>query len=527
MTYGVLNPSLVMGETYNIAFRIGDLYPARKPYLSVYVSTCANERVQKRDAYHLHTMMVDVSTRTVSDDSQRDDVWLQEDTSRVYETMDGAWMFNWTVPDTLALFPGREYCLIFDMTKYDPAFSKPIIKGDARVLRYRDLKQIKPYKWTRHWHPYTFYHKLVVSPIFRIEAPPTVFTAEYFSQIFGGRDLGRFLGGDMFVFRFFDVMYNNEVGRWNGDLFYAQVDQKAAYVAEWLGELIDVTPERWRIGFFEQRNRRPYMDTVFADMEDRRRAQIRAVGLLYHPRGRESLKQIAKGLLKVAEAYEVHLLPHQGWHDHSDGITSGLNRLWNEYVGGFASARRELSMWIEELKKLVGNQLPTRERMDQISRMLPGDSRKQSQLPISGQTVYRPEYIEEKITGVMSRLVKYEIRLVMWKMGKILLQRKNNWQRRSEFFLGFSNYDLARTVVTCGVVRIYGTKFMTMAEHFVLGKGHRGDAASRFPTLTNREPDETDEHDDVENEVTQARRRVGSTIIDPIDRAELLGRALT
>lgn len=470
----VVNAVLYNGETYNVAFKIGHKYPKNKPFLSVYVTSCRRGSPEKAEALHLRTFAVDNETRRVTDIPEYLELRLNSPTTTpIFQALDGTWLFKWTLPDSTTLYPSEDYCFLFDMSTFDPRQSKRMQRGTDRQKTYRDIRRIKPYKFSRRFHTYRHYHSLKVTPRFAVRPAPELFSEAYFSRMFGGRDLGRFLGGDMFAFRYFSVLYNNEVGRWSQAVFLDSVDKRAEHVANWFAEIIDETPQRWRERAFGG-HRPTYYDTGFANLEDRRRASMRAVGLLYHPNGRDALKQVGKGLLKVAEAYEDSLRPMGRWKDYiKNDLGMRLRNFALDYGAGFFSARQDMAKWVKELKKLCRGTHPTRDRLDAITASLGGAKKGKVRIPVTGEYVTAPTEIENNIMKTMTRLVQYEIRLVMWKMGNYLLNRPGKWDRWGNTLFGFTMYDTARAAVTSSVIRLYGTKFVTMADTYVLGRGHR------------------------------------------------------
>jgi hypothetical protein len=84
----------------------------------------------------------------------------------------------------------------------------------------------------------------------------------------------------------------------------------------------------------------------------------------------------------------------------------------------------------------------------------------------SGHRVLAPQELRNKIEERMGDLVRYEIKLVLWKMGQLLLRRKSKGERWSETLLGDSVYDPDIYVQYASALRIYGTKFVYMANNF-------------------------------------------------------------
>lgn len=458
----------------------------------------------------IKTMYVDPETKAVTSPwanyTFAETAWLlssEYTDPRIFKTKDGAWVIRWTVPSGSMIFPSKKYCLVFDMFKKDPfksRFAKIITKTREKLAviqedeleqdpsqdfdlnahedpntedlpkfknletevspLIRNLHDMKPGKFISYFHPLSRYHKLKMSNRFEITRLPPLFSEAWFARQFGGRELSRFLGGDVLSFKYFQAMYNRPDAVWSQELFEQSIDDRAVEVSNWMTTLFQKdTPERGRHGYV-------YHDTGYGSAESRRAARMRALGLLYHPHGRKTLEFIGKTLLRSAENYQKTVTPMGNWKNLFNKILVVFQNFWDKYLGGFRSSRMSLNDWIQELKILCNGEPPTQERLDEITKQLGGVTKGRVSLPFTGEYVHAPEQVKRNIVKIMTKMVAFEIKMVILQAGQRLLREKSNWTRWVEAFYGTETHDLAKYMTFASMMRVYGTKFVQMAKHF-------------------------------------------------------------
>jgi hypothetical protein len=141
----------------------------------------------------------------------------------------------------------------------------------------RNLNQIAPSAFKSAIHSVSHYHTLKQSPSFDVRYPPSLFSGDYFLDFFGGKDLFRFIGGELMSVKYFEVKYFHDRGRWSQPLFQKIVEDRAVGMKEWFQAMIESQGQRLESHWFWRKKTAGY-DTGFAGMEERRQARMRAMG---------------------------------------------------------------------------------------------------------------------------------------------------------------------------------------------------------------------------------------------------------
>lgn len=270
------NPQLYSEGTYNIAFRLGSKFHFDYPYLTVYLTKCSNENEPRTSQMlPIKTMLVhrNLSISTPTMETQEGLAWrYNQHTSDIFQTKDGAWVFEWTMPRSSFVFPDPDYCFLFDMSSFDPT-------GITSTGEYRKLSQLKPQTAASFVTPAEMYHWLKPSGRFEIIGNPPLFSPEWFSRQFGGKDLEHFIGDELYSFRFFMNAYNNEdSSSWNEEEFSDMAKSRANYFFAWFTQLLDETSSERHEGGFHVGILPNKLDSGYVQMEDRRKARNRAAG---------------------------------------------------------------------------------------------------------------------------------------------------------------------------------------------------------------------------------------------------------
>ena len=192
---------------------------------------------------------------------------------------------------------------------------------------------------------------------------------------------------------------------------------------------------------------------------------IITVGLLFHPRGRQTLKYLGDGFLRVAGAYTTTLESHGRYNDFFlNKIMHRMKQLYDEYLGEFARSRRKLAFWIGELKKLLGGNPPEAETLDTYNQNFLGQKR--MYVREFKEYIYAPAEIQRKIEKHMDVMVRHEIKMIIWEVGNTILQRRTTGDRWVETFFGTSPYNYNKYVDFASTLKVVGTKFVTMSNCF-------------------------------------------------------------
>lgn len=414
--------------------------------------------------------MLPVKSMTVysNESSIRELLNYQQTVSPVVKTRDNAWVFQWTVPSAAIIFPGVKYCFLFDMSSVNAS----TIKAEG----FQKLSNVKPSHASSFVMPTEYYHHLRASDYFEIVASPSLFSEPWFARKFGGKDLERLVGGPLFSFSIVSSAYHggDSAAQWDERRFLEHIDQRANYMADWFSKVIEESgKERFESGMHlgHLPNR---LDTGYVQMEDRRRARARATGLLYHVNGRETLFTIGSALLDVSQEYYRGLLPFSKRPDPFRSHKSIVGKIMDYFdykYSRYRSARRRLQKWIVELKKLCADSIPTVELMRDITAKFTGKHRK-VRLPIIRRKVYLPSVIQAKIMENMRKMVDYEIRLIVSSMGDRLLRSATPTEHILSTVSRLNIYDAQKYTEYAAALRVYGSKFVAMANTFLPGLGY-------------------------------------------------------
>lgn len=480
--HATLNPVLYISTTYAVAFKLGQEYPVNRPFLSIYLGQKVGSRCSVSSAVFIKTLLVSVVENTVekpNDEVLPLSVTASEITDisvgqhsiinsdytddELIHAEDGTYVVNWSVPED-EVKPATEYCFLFDMSRVDPYDVPPVEMG----LR-RNLNRVRPAKAFNFAHTLGHYHTVKPTPFFSVRNSPEIFSAEYFVDRFGGKDLTRFLGGPLMSVQYFDLIYKRQIRRWNQNEFMRQVMLRARVVKVWFQDLIDGNHNRFDQSFFGG-SRAAFYDTGFSAMEERRQARMRAIGLLFHANGRKALQVIGEALVQVSDEYYRAIKPAGKIFDFFMRVAQSLYDLYQNNLGQFTTSRNRLKTLTIELGNACGPSL-SQEILDlcqaeyhtMIERHVKMDD---------GSTPKNPKVITDAIDIEMSKLILYEIKLVISKMGYLLLVRKTTGQRFSEAFLTMSTYDPDRVIQYAAALKLYGTKFIAMAKCFAIGDSH-------------------------------------------------------
>ncbi|KAI3632325.1 hypothetical protein MIR68_009431 [Amoeboaphelidium protococcarum] len=471
-----LNPELYNGQRYSIAFQIGDLYPPEYPYLSVYLTVCRrpHKSAKTSDMIHLKTMFVDYATGAVLEHPPGIDTshWhpATSSASDVFTTLDQTHIFEWTVPDGQDLFPHETYCLYFDMTSFNPAesfiYKSKYQDYDTKLKQgHMNLKYIKPSYHMLSAIAMSNLHQHQLSALFPITQPPSPFTERWFVNQFGGVDLERLVGGSLVSFKQFEKVFNlgHDPG-WPADLVKEMTVRKAETLAEWYWNAMMQNTANWRETCGGQM-RPAYMNTGYGLMEDRRRAQQIASGLLFHPHGRKVLSKIGDIFLQVAAEYEEDISSYSGPNNMWRQVSQRFVRLWTTKLGGFKMARSRLVSNTLLMKKM-SNIMPSDEWLqhfrDDWIRNQKGGLRE----PITGKWLKHPAVVERNIIVAVRDMMMYEISLTILAMGRVLLERKGRMQNFLDAIFHLGDYEGAKFAAVATTMKLYGSKFKSMSKSY-------------------------------------------------------------
>ena len=272
--YSILYPMVYAGDTYNIAFKIGKQYSLKRPYLSIFLTVCnQREKPEKNGIRFIRTVYVQPDLQVTDHDDQHEAYhsWRSPYASNdIQQASNGAWYFRWSVP-LRGLFPSAKYCLLFDMSSVNPASIMDAINTGNQL--FYNLRDFKPGYFFDVLQSTKQYHRIVASPRFDILPRPSMYSEDWFSRLFGGRDLVVFVGGKLYSFRYFDVMYYKDKGSWNQALFHRDVRERARSVGQWLADNM-----RSNTNAIDDSSGGARIDTGFSDFQDRKEARSRAIG---------------------------------------------------------------------------------------------------------------------------------------------------------------------------------------------------------------------------------------------------------
>lgn len=402
-------------------------------------------------------------------------------------TADNAWMFRWRVGDSVDFFPSKKYCLVFDSAGVDVHRTR----NGGRAASLSASRYLPPSSSLfAKFQSTSAFHSLKFSNPFHITTPPALYSEDWFSRRYGGKDLERLISGKLFSPRYFSIMYNRDDGYWSSNAFDAYIYQRADAMTNWIEEEFNRVSKITKSG-----SRLETFDTGHSELEIRRIAASRArglmlnfqkllsrAGLLFHPHGRATLELLGdtmikvggffiKMTMKVAAAYQNSVMPFGSWtQTMGEQLSRKFHSFWNEYISGFKSSRIRLRNWVKELKRLCSGQVPSAHLMNLlVSKFeLNGDSK--VLLPLLNQKFNSPRKIEDEILSAMDSMVAYEIRLVMWTVGDRLLRRKTFGGRMLDM-VDMNPHNQPLLFTYAATMKTIGTKFVMMAKGYSLESG--------------------------------------------------------
>lgn len=226
VAHSTLNPVLYRRQKYSVVFQVGELYPTFFPYLSVYLVKGRNHRGPSLGKMlHLKTFFVDeqsLEVKAKAPGAEKQSGTPHDYVSKLYRTTDHSYVFEFMVPNSIS--PQDDYCFYFDMTKFDPADIGRVDQGAAvpSQVDLRKWSKLKPKTWKRFFHMTGHYHVSQASSYFPIRDRPQVFSAAWFTDLFGGEDLLRLTGGSILSFEEFNIVFLGK-SEWPKELFMETV----------------------------------------------------------------------------------------------------------------------------------------------------------------------------------------------------------------------------------------------------------------------------------------------------------------